>query len=68
MMFAFITVKDKFECSTAGRKVELYFQCSIEQQDQMGQNKCDNYYIEFHEKIRKTEDKLIEDTNHNVKK
>ena len=26
-----------------------------------------NYYIEFHKKIRKTEDKLIEDTNLDVK-
>ena len=37
MTFAFKTVKDEFECSTAGRKIELYFQCSIEQQDEMGQ-------------------------------
>ena len=35
-MFAFKTVKDEFECSTAGRNVKLYFQCSIEQQDEMG--------------------------------
>ena len=34
-MFAFKTVKDEFECSTAGRNVKLYFQCSIEQQDEM---------------------------------
>ena len=45
------------------RKKSLTFQCSIEQQDEMGQNKSQIYYIEFHEKVRKIEKELIEVKN-----